>query len=87
MNQNILFSDDKEWDDSRQCVIFFAQQAGQLIPCTASLGLLSELDGNSVTSQQQALEAFSRVQFDLEEMAEEAIEDETFSPSGEIILG
>lgn len=87
MNQNILFSDDKEWDASRQCVIFFAQQAGQLISCTASLSLLSELDGQAVTSQQQALAAFSRVQFDLEELAEQAIEEETFSPNGEIILG
>ncbi|WP_086981805.1 DUF1488 family protein [Vibrio aphrogenes] len=87
MNQNILFTDQKHWDDSRQCVVFFAQQSGQLIACSASLSLLSQLDHQTLSSEKQALEAFQRVQFDLEELAEQAIEDEAFSPSGEIDLG
>lgn len=55
MNQNILFSDRCEWDDKRQAVVFQAQQAGQLIDCIVSLGLLSQLDdinGNSGTVDQ-----------------------------------
>lgn len=86
MNQNILFSDRCEWDDKRQAVVFQAQQAGQLIDCIVSLGLLSQLDDTKV-SKENALTAFERVHFDLEDLAEEAIEDEKFSPTGEIILG
>ncbi|MGO2496902.1 MAG: DUF1488 domain-containing protein [Vibrio litoralis] len=86
MNQNILFSDRCEWDDKRQAVVFQAQQAGQLIDCIVSLGLLSKLDDTKV-SKENALAAFERVRFDFEDLAEEAIEDEKFSPTGEIILG
>lgn len=86
MNQNILFSDRCEWDDERQVVVFQAQQAGQLIDCIVSLGLLSQLDDTKV-SKEKALAAFERVRFDLEDMAEEAIEEEAFSPTGEIALG
>ncbi|MFH0255628.1 DUF1488 domain-containing protein [Vibrio rumoiensis] len=86
MNQNILFSDSSEWDDSRQAVVFQAQQAGQLIDCVVSLSLLSKLDDIKV-SKENALTVFERIRFDLEDMAEKAIEEEEFSPTGDIVLG
>ncbi|GLT13352.1 DUF1488 domain-containing protein [Vibrio algivorus] len=86
MNQNILFVDRYEWDCERQAVVFQAQQAGQLIDCIVSLGLLSQLD-NANVSKENALAVFERVRFDLEDIAEQAIEKEEFSPTGEIVLG
>ncbi|MFV0575869.1 MAG: DUF1488 domain-containing protein [Vibrio sp.] len=86
MNQNIIFSDNKEWDENRKGVVFYAQQAGQLIPCFAPLPLLEKISGTEASAE-SALELFEECRFDLEDLAEEAIEDEEFSPTGEIELG
>lgn len=82
MNQSILFPDIQSWDEDKQAVLFSAQQAGALIPCLVSKTELEKLSGQTVENEQQALEVFSQYRFDLEELAEELIEDEEFNSQG-----
>ncbi|GMM91050.1 DUF1488 domain-containing protein [Vibrio fortis] len=83
MNQSILFPDIQTWDAENQCVVFPAQQSGALIECTITLEELGKLAGREVTNE-QAIEVFSELRFDLEELAEELIEEEEFNSSGQI---
>ncbi|MFB9215481.1 DUF1488 family protein [Vibrio sinaloensis] len=82
MNQSILFPDIQSWDEDKQAVLFSAQQAGALIQCMVSISELERLSGQTITGEKQALEVFSQYRFDLEELAEELIEDEEFDSLG-----
>ncbi|MCG9575935.1 DUF1488 domain-containing protein [Vibrio tubiashii] len=82
MNQSILFPDIQSWDEDKQAVLFSAQQAGALIQCLVSKTELEKLSGQTVENERQALEVFSQYRFDLEELAEELIEDEEFNSQG-----
>lgn len=84
MNQSILFPDIQYWDDIRQGVRFSAQQSGALIECGISKQGLETLSGQVIVSAQQAMQIFNAFRFDIEEMAEELIEDELFSDEGTI---
>ena len=90
MNQSILFPDIQQWDEAAQFVRFPAQQAGALIECKISLVSLAELNNIEFIETiaedigQRALEVFSQARFDIEELAEELIEDEAFDQFGEI---
>ncbi|MBD1573901.1 DUF1488 domain-containing protein [Vibrio sp. S17_S38] len=86
MNQNILFPDIQTWQPERQIVSFPAQQAGQLIECVISIDKLSKMIGYDVNSD-QILKVFDALRFDLEDLAEEAIEQELFNLAGEVELG
>ncbi|MDK9739188.1 DUF1488 family protein [Vibrio sp. D404a] len=83
MNQSILFPDIQTWDEENQSVVFPAQQSGALIECLVSLEQLAKLAGREVESD-QALSVFNELRFDLEELAEELIEEEEFNSSGQI---
>jgi len=83
MNQSILFPDIQTWDEENQSVVFPAQQSGALIECLISLEQLAKLAGREVESD-QALAVFNELRFDLEELAEELIEEEEFNSSGQI---
>ena len=82
MNQSILFPDIQSWDEDKQAVLFSAQHAGALIQCLVSKTELEKLSGQTVENEQQALEVFFQYRFDLEELAEELIEDEEFNSQG-----
>lgn len=84
MNQSILFPDRQEWHAELKAVTFPAQQSGALIECIVSVEELMKLSGMAIDSQQEALTAFASVRFDLEELAEELIEDEAFNQFGQI---
>ncbi|MGO2510193.1 MAG: DUF1488 domain-containing protein [Vibrio hibernica] len=86
MNQNILFPDIQTWQSDRQAVVFPAQQAGQLIECVISIDKLAKMIGYEV-SPEQVLKVFDALRFDLEDLAEEAIEEESFNLAGEVELG
>lgn len=87
MNQSILFSDAQEWHSEQQCICFPAQQCGALINCIVSAEYLSQLSGEVVNTESQAIAIFEQYRFDLEERAEELIEDEKFDATGNITLG
>lgn len=84
MNQSILFPDMQEWHAELKAVTFPAQQSGALIECIVSVEELMKLSGMTINSEQEALAAFVCVRFDLEELAEELIEDEAFNQFGQI---
>ncbi|HBV76460.1 MULTISPECIES: DUF1488 family protein [Vibrio] len=86
MNQNILFPDIQTWVEERNVIIFPAQQAGKLIECVVSLGKLSEMAGYQI-QENEILVEFDALRFDLEELAEKAIENEDFNLVGEVELG
>ncbi|KLN65284.1 MULTISPECIES: DUF1488 domain-containing protein [Vibrio] len=84
MNQSILFPDIQVWDEEKQAVLFSAQQSGALIQCLVDKQELEKLSGQVIGNAQQALEVFSQYRFDLEELAEELIEEEEFNSQGNI---
>lgn len=87
MNQNILFPDLQHWHAEKQAVCFQAQQAGALIPCFISIADLEKRALQKLETEQAILAVFNQYRFDLEELAEEAIEEEDFNVLGEIWVG
>ncbi len=88
MNQDILFADIQLWDSVRQAVNFPAQQAGALITCWVSLAWLQQHSPNlELANKEIILARFAELRFDLEEIAEEMIEDERFDECDDIIIG
>ncbi|MEZ8880583.1 DUF1488 domain-containing protein [Vibrio lentus] len=84
MNQSILFPDIQNWDEEKQSIIFPAQQSGALIECVMSIEELSRLAGKDIEEGDQALVIFSELRFDIEELAEELIEEEEYDSSHRI---
>lgn len=84
MNQSIIFSDDATWDDELASIQFTGQQQGMTILCYISLNELSQLS-QEVVEQQQAKSVFEQYRFDIEDLAEELIEQEAFDEKGRII--
>lgn len=87
MNQSILFPDMQSWDEVLQSVNFAAQQSGALIECFVTKQKLEKLSGSELDTEQAVIAAFIDYRFDLEEIAEELIEDEAFNEEGHIIIG
>ncbi len=85
MNQNIIFSDDMTWDDELASIQFTGQQQGMTIRCYIGLDALSQLSQEMVSDQQHAISMFEQYRFDIEELAEELIEQEAFDEQGRII--
>ncbi|YCO03702.1 DUF1488 family protein [Vibrio sp. VNB-15] len=86
MNQSILFPDMQSWDEASQSVNFVAQQSGALIECYVTKQKLEKLRGSLIETEQAAIKVFTDYRFDLEEIAEELIEDEAFDEEGHIII-
>ena len=84
MNQSILFPDIQDWDEASQSIIFPAQHSGALIECVMSIEELSQLAGKGIEDGDQALVIFSELRFDIEELAEELIEEEEYDSSNRI---
>ena len=84
MNQSILFPDIQDWDEENQSITFPAQQSGALIECVMSIEELSRLAGKDIEEGDQALVIFSELRFDIEELAEELIEEEEYDSSHRI---
>ncbi|WP_404970241.1 DUF1488 domain-containing protein [Vibrio campbellii] len=86
MNQSILFPDMQSWDEASQSINFAAQQAGALIECYVTKQKLEKLSDSLIETEQAAIKVFTDYRFDLEEIAEELIEDEAFDEEGHIII-
>ncbi|MEZ8692621.1 DUF1488 domain-containing protein [Vibrio splendidus] len=84
MNQSILFPDIQGWDEDNQSITFPAQQSGALIECVMSIEELSRLAGKEIKEGDQALTLFAELRFDIEELAEELIEEEEYDSSNRI---
>lgn len=86
MNQSILFPDIQSWNEELEAIVFPAQQSGALIECVVGQAMLEHLAGISITTPQQAVEVFEQYRFDIEELAEEQIEEEQFNELGQILI-
>ncbi|MHA2689541.1 DUF1488 family protein [Vibrio harveyi] len=86
MNQSILFPDMQSWDKTLQAVNFTAKQSGALIECYVTKQKLEKLGGSLIETEQAAIKVFIDYRFDIEEIAEELIEDEAFNEEGNIII-
>jgi len=86
MNQSILFPDIQDWSEELQAIIFPVQQSGALIECVVSLGRLSQLAGTEIMAGEDALQQFKALRFDIEELAEERIEEEAFNADGQVAI-
>ena len=84
MNQSILFSDTQVWDEAKQAVLFPAQCFGALIQCHISKKALEEMSGCLLNDELHILTVFSQCRFEIEELAEALIEDESFDEKGMI---
>lgn len=84
MNQSILFPDLQSWDEQHKEMTFPAQLAGALIECVVTQAELEKLSGQTINNAQQALDLFVQYRFDLEELAEQLIEDEEFNADGKV---
>ncbi|MCG9698374.1 DUF1488 domain-containing protein [Shewanella sp. Isolate11] len=84
MNQNILFSDDATWSDESASIQFTGQQQGMNIRCYIGLSALGRLSQQTILNQQQAMKVFDEYRFDIEELAEQLIEQEVFDEQGRI---
>lgn len=84
MNQSILFPDLQSWQEEKQRIVFVAQQSGLNIDCFITLSRLSQLKGEKLEGEEQALQIFTEYRFDIEELAEQQIEDEDFNLDGHI---
>lgn len=84
MNQSILFPDLQTWDELNRTMTFPAQQSGALIECIVSQEELEKLSGQSISDAQQAQDLFAQYRFELEELAEQLIEDEEFNADGKV---
>jgi hypothetical protein len=86
MNQSILFGDELRWDEQQRCVIFTAQSMGALLECIVPAELLEELAGKPVVEQTEGFSVFNQFRFDLEETAEQLIEDEEYDSQGRVVV-
>ncbi|SDK24580.1 Protein of unknown function [Ferrimonas sediminum] len=86
MNQQILFNDQLSVNWPQQWIEFTAMVAGQRVGCFIALPTLAHLSDTDIGNEEQAIQAFERLRFDLEEEAETLIEEENFDAQGRIWL-
>lgn len=85
MNQSVLFNDDFHWDQPLQLVSFSAQSAGSLIKCFLTESYLEKI-GAIGDNEQTIIDLCQLMQFDIEEDAQQAIEDEHLNDKNELWL-
>jgi hypothetical protein len=92
MNQSIIFPDDQQWHSKEGYITFPAQSAGLLITCVISPEMLAKLSGQAISADglndtgKQALQLFAAYRFEVEELAEQLIDDECFDNQGRVII-
>lgn len=86
MNQAILFPDRQEWNDASQSILFPALFGGTLIQCLVSVDYLERLSAIKSIDKESGIEVFLQYRFDIEEIAEDLIENEQFDSFGQVII-
>ena len=83
MNQSVLFND--QFDVNPQGIYFNAQQQGMQIVCFIGFETLSKLADRAVDVKNAAT-IYEEYRFDIEELAEQAIDHEYYQDDGSIKL-
>lgn len=86
MNQSVLFPELQDWNAELEVVEFPVQVSGALITCSISLQKLREISGDAKLEGASAIERFSTFRFDIEELIEEMIEDESYNDLDQISI-
>ncbi len=86
MNQSILINDDIQWDVQQNRVSFTAINAGSIVSCHLSKHYLLKKGMDESIEPAAILEFCSLIEFDIEEDACQAINDEQLSDEGVLIL-
>ncbi|QIR13101.1 DUF1488 domain-containing protein [Shewanella aestuarii] len=81
MNQGILFND--QFDIKPQEICFVAQLQGMKIKCIIDFQMLSNLSGETVNATNAAT-IYEEYRFDIEELAEQAINHECYQDDGSV---
>jgi len=87
MNQSVIFNELVRWIAVLDVVEFTAQQQGNLIRCQVSRRYLQQFSAPQLVGEDDTIEVFEHQRFDLEEMAEALITEETFDSQGNIFIG
>ena len=85
MNQSLIFNDDIHWHPQYQLVSFSAQYSGALITCYIKDSYLEKIGVTDVTSAEKVNQC-QLMQFDIEEDAQQAIDDERLNDDNELWL-
>lgn len=86
MNQSILFNDGVVWQETQQRLMFSAQMMGATLPCYISRHYLEQLAARPLLRPADLLQTFEALRFDIEELAEQKIEEQEFAEDGSIYL-
>ena len=86
MNQSILFNDGLVWQETQQRLMFSAQMMGATVPCYISRHYLEQLAARPLLRPADLLQTFEALRFDIEELAEQKIEEQEFAEDGSIYL-
>jgi len=90
MNQTILFSDNERYNSALEQVEFEAQCQGALVTCVISVDNLFQLNEKDAklqdTSETEILSLFESSRFDIEDIAEQLINDQRFNEDGKVYL-
>ena len=83
MNQSILFNDDMSWSAKESLLSFSAQSGGAMIKCYLTMGYLQRI-GLIAVDEAAIIESCQLMQFDIEDDAQQAIEDERLSDDNQL---
>jgi len=89
MNQAILFSDNEQYQAQQQQVRFQAQYQGALITCCIDVAHLYQLNEQTPppeSSEATVMALFENARFDIEDLAETMIQQQSFDQDGHIHL-
>lgn len=86
MNQSIIFSDNEQYNKNLQQIEFKAQHQGTLINCIISVKDLCKINGQKTNERSELLALFETFRFDLEELAEQMINEQAFAQDGNIYI-
>lgn len=86
MNQSILINDDMRWDPVLNSISFTAISAGAIIQCQLTKAYLVAKGMNKQLGEVEILGFCALIEFDIEEDASQAIENEQLNDDGVLIL-
>lgn len=86
MNQAILFNDDLQWNEPKQQAEVSALYSGSIVQCFISISYLQRKGFTGKLSDNEINEFITLISFDIEEDAQQAIEDEMLTDEGIINL-
>ncbi|WP_028864940.1 DUF1488 domain-containing protein [Psychromonas aquimarina] len=86
MNQSILFPELQSYCELTEHIEFPAQTNGQLIYCVLGRDKLHQISQEQSENEAQLLALFEQYRFDIEELAEQLIENEQFAEDGKIYI-